>query len=563
MNFNGTVQASSAMYKTLAKTHIGSSWGYTLAKEIWQNTIDLPTVSLLDIKTERVTVDNHDYDWYKGTTFTRVTFVDNGPGMNLDTLKRVYLFYGETTKSHAEDSVGGYGLGRVVCTFGALEYRLRSKDWECEGKGPEYKVSTGLKPVEGFTLEVLIPNADRAGNTSDARLSIKDYLSKCFSSRIKVLLNGASLDIKPLPMQDKITLSTGDEEWGSYISTDRNQIQVWAVNSSGDGLFLNEEFLYGLKDKGIKIFVKAGLTKKAMNIARDKFSGEYGEAIDAIKASLYAVQKHQTKIQTFIEGGEDDPFILPKIEGFKGKIHNVKDTLAVNIHQVISQGFEKAMAEKGQRLLDNSEDIPNPSEKDAPDPEESIPASKIPYMFLCSGADKPKYQNMKDDTKYEGFYRVWKALVETLAENVLLPICPKIGGRKIQCAILLSEEAHGVCHSGWKTDTIGGNPESLSTFAMCVATAMHEVCHIAADMHDETYAIYLTYCMAGLYGAQFTELELEWNAWNKRGPCPEPVKKEKETPKPIKKETPKPIKKKVSPSDLLLSKKKKMKKSSN
>jgi hypothetical protein len=495
--FSGSVVASEAMFKTLAKTHIKESWGHTFVKEIWQNTVDLDSVSKLEIEVSEVFVASTLYDWFEHTPqYYKVSFRDDGPGMSLDILKNVYLYYGETTKAHNQDSIGGYGLGRVVCTFGAVSYRLRSQDWECTGVGGQYSVETGLSWIDGFIIEAVIPSVDRSGYAADVYDSIEEYINECSSNRITVSLNGRTLSFKQ-PSPESIVplrLDNDPSSWATvqYVNNKSTSLKVCAINSHQDVLFLYSEYLYS-SQYAVNINVYAGLTKVSMDLSRTSFSGVYGIQVDEIKNKLSKDIKMKTQTKTFIEGSFEEAKVITtsctaQTSTIKGK--DVTFDLA-DLLQIIS-------TLKNMDVQDDSVPVINAG-------------LGLPYIISCCEVEKAEMDELKTPL-LEEFYLIWDKLIDLILFNVLSTIIP-IKGKAVNTGILLSKDSLGMCSTSGSLSTIVANPYLISSFGMLVSTAMHESCHVGFHSHNEDFSCALSNLNGAMYGITFKDLEARFYAW--------------------------------------------------
>lgn len=114
-----------------------SSWLLSFWRELFQNSVDAGArIIRVDIAEVR----------QKGSfgrppppkTATRVTFSDDGCGMDARTLDEVYFRMGGTTKQDDETSVGGFGRARLMTNFSQLRYSIETRDRFVEGDGAEF-----------------------------------------------------------------------------------------------------------------------------------------------------------------------------------------------------------------------------------------------------------------------------------------------------------------------------------------------------------------------------------------------------------------------------------------
>ena len=145
-------------------------WITALARENIQNSVDA-SASRIDITIE------HDGDLKK------ITFADNGPGMDMATLENIYFVLGETTKT-SPTSIGGFGVARMLTAFAQEKYTLKTRDIFIEGCGAEWTPQTGQPFYEGVVFTAWVDAKDR--NVLEA---FQSYLRSCHI-QASVYLNG-------------------------------------------------------------------------------------------------------------------------------------------------------------------------------------------------------------------------------------------------------------------------------------------------------------------------------------------------------------------------------------
>lgn len=144
-------------------------WLTALIRENIQNSVDAGATEI-DIRIE------------DESNLKKVTFSDNGPGMDMDTLENVYFILGETTKLNPQ-SIGGFGIARMLTAFAQEKYTLRTRDIFVEGRGAEWTPQTGQPFYSGVEIAAWI-DSDR-----DIESVFKDYLRTCYI-KASVKING-------------------------------------------------------------------------------------------------------------------------------------------------------------------------------------------------------------------------------------------------------------------------------------------------------------------------------------------------------------------------------------
>lgn len=145
-------------------------WITSLARENIQNSVDAGAPNI-DIKIE------------DDGNLLKVTFTDNGPGMDIETLENIYFVLGETTKTNG-NTVGGFGVARMLTCFAQDHYTLRTRDISVIGCGAEWTPTTGLPYFRGVELVAWV---DPQG--VNLKEKFENYLRRCHITAT-VTLNG-------------------------------------------------------------------------------------------------------------------------------------------------------------------------------------------------------------------------------------------------------------------------------------------------------------------------------------------------------------------------------------
>lgn len=141
-----------------------SDWALGFWRELFQNAVDAGATKV------DITLDDAPGKGSFGRPATldrvvRVTFSDDGRGMDERILRDVFLKPGETTK-RSGDTVGGFGTARIMLAFSQVRYAVRTQDWLVEGDGSEFTCLTMPQAAEAKRAEideaVAAGHADRA-----------------------------------------------------------------------------------------------------------------------------------------------------------------------------------------------------------------------------------------------------------------------------------------------------------------------------------------------------------------------------------------------------------------
>ena len=161
----GKVKIPNSYFLKMAK-HDYENYRCALCREFYQNSIDAGSKNI-NVK----------------ITDNTVEVIDDGCGMNLDTLQNKLLVLGGSFKS-SEDSVGAFGKAKEVLFFSWEKYTIRTQDLLVEGTGAEYKITQGLETIKGTTCKIWLPSEE---------LKMRWYFStiaKRIQTRTKIFVDG-------------------------------------------------------------------------------------------------------------------------------------------------------------------------------------------------------------------------------------------------------------------------------------------------------------------------------------------------------------------------------------
>lgn len=121
-----------------------SDWRWGIIREFFQNGIDAPGTSTINVEINRSEDD------------TLLVVVNNGKPMNQDTMTNKLLSLGETGKNFAEGSVGGFGKAKVLLYLAHESYKITTGDLMVVGCGGEYELVADQPFLHGTRSEVVI-----------------------------------------------------------------------------------------------------------------------------------------------------------------------------------------------------------------------------------------------------------------------------------------------------------------------------------------------------------------------------------------------------------------------
>jgi hypothetical protein len=249
-------------------------------------------------------------------------------------------------------------------------------------------------------------------------------------------------------------------------------------------------------DDSLYLWVSAGLTKEAMNMARDEFMGRYDQELTDFLSKRDRDYKRKHEDHFYFEGDhEQGLFTVPRL----GTCYNGRYS-------------EARQAEMVEYIVNLVQSINNLEKTVKP----KVPQEQgLPYSYYCKEGEKADLTLRKDHPDHPVIYEVWSGLVKEIVCKIFAGLYPRCQGREVSTSLLLSnnEDQVAACIKKGGDITIAINPEKATSFSMLVAAACHEVVHLARDYHNEEFASLLTCLLAGIYSYKFEELESRWNEY--------------------------------------------------
>jgi Histidine kinase-, DNA gyrase B-, and HSP90-like ATPase len=152
-----------------------TNWRMAFWRELCQNSVDAKASTIWIDFEDIVSTD-------AGTNTTakdlRITFEDDGPGIDRPTLEETYFVVGETTKTGPDqNSIGGFGRARIITCFAHKDFRIHTQKWLCQGTGTQYTIEEAPEPYEGCAITVTI--SPELATMEAMEYALRSYLKTC------------------------------------------------------------------------------------------------------------------------------------------------------------------------------------------------------------------------------------------------------------------------------------------------------------------------------------------------------------------------------------------------
>jgi len=449
-----------------------SNWRSALIRELIQNAVDAPNSEIIDFQIENgiITID------------------DNGSGMSRETLTSVFLVLGETTKKSA-DQCGGFGIARNLICFAQNSYKIISQDYICEGSGASYEISDSTNLHSGcrFIIDPGEPNTD-------------------WISIIEEVLNLCSI---------KQSVYINNKLFSNYIHRGRHSRNLSFgsvyVNKSGNpGVYVRSNGVwmftaYSSCKAAVYVEVDPEISKTVFNSNRDSLRWDYQKELNKFLDELAT---------------ETISAIKPKNRSYKKRVDNNFSFKAVSnktFKDIVSEVFaENEGASKGitaQQIVDFCQNS-NLSDYQPSNLPFCLRDDTIRGSIVVSEYEDAKlaaFTQKFDPVFFEGNENRYKLLKTWhFILKQIIPIYTEYTGYEFSWGIgwifkygtfaqhRMENDVHFLLLNPVNEEEVKIKYSINNREDVCrlITLACHEICHVGADCHNETFASHLTELVA-------------------------------------------------------------------
>ena len=482
---------------------IYDDWRLSWWRELFSNSIDAGAKRLLVEGQFMGTGANQVY---------RVRFVDDGCGMDRDTIENVYMRLGASTKTGVADNIGGFGRARILTCFSQLGYAIHTGDVIVQGSGAQYEVGHTEKIRRGCAVTIDMEPCHARGLHS----RLETFLQQ---STLPVELalklpsanpeTGESLPFAQEREGGKPAIWKGTFHRGRSIRAFEQDGEVWAQASMNKSeKALRNRLLvrvlgatmysqYIAAPVQVTIDLEPGKARQALTASRDSLSGKFRDDLNAFVDELTVNVRSATR----------DRSIKPTLYAYRGAFGPIR--LTNGVEQAPSHG-----------LMTGSHPMSARGGVDSSLPEEGhfmVPGRAIAiYVDDPSPAQRSSMRHYMPDCMFDPDVRRgmtarkllagWTAAIEACAEALGRVLERK--NERLQAAVspgmVFSKDFAGLAvridHGEWG---ILMNPldengrcrfriSEAADYRRLTALAAHEVCHLMVGPHNEDFAALLT-----------------------------------------------------------------------
>lgn len=509
-----TVRIGTQFFRKEALSYSSPATGFW--RELIQNSVD-NRARRIDVLIEAVK---------SSRELVRVRFSDNGTGMDRATLEDVFFCLGETTKSDTS-TIGGFGRARLLTCFAQESYSIRTQNLEVIGAGADYEISQVDRFFKGCEFDIVVhlptmralPYNDYEEPETRIRQALLNYLSKCqFSSALEVVINGERYTNYLMKRQKR-----GDLSFGSIHVVQNPQSHSSYMHVRVSGVLMFEKYLYGT-DACVIVEIDPQRSRQVLLSNRDGLQREYVNELDTLVQrlavdNLSALDKRRS--ETIVaEGGyrwASTRKLPMKQSRKKATPLAVSDRASAFQPPLMGEALTSAQTyvmEVGEEVIGR---VDFSSYLAAKQPDELTQGM---YFVLDTDNVKLRAAARKWQARYlttEGpgrnrrkLFAQWVIACEW-AISAFSCIQDEYTIEMWAPGVYFKEEADAGYQAGQMEDShvflfkpldnsgkVRYGINSLEDHADMLASAAHEVCHVAYEGHNEGFAMLLTNMMAKL-----------------------------------------------------------------
>lgn len=304
----GTVGVPKEYFLRMAK-HDYNAFSHALAREFYQNSSDADA-TLISVT----------YDRSERT----ITIMDDGIGMNMDTLRNKLLVLGGSKKR--DGNTGAFGKAKELLFFSWDNYSIHTRDLIVEGSGAEYTIKRGTH-YDGTICTIKVPVSEDFSSITRSFGTVAERFE--IDAEIEVNGNRVHCDMKRGQLMRT-------SNWGS-IYVDVKKVDEYYAHCRINGQWMFSKYL-GRKVGEVIIELKRGSTEM-LTSNRDGIKSKYSEEFDSLLKELV------TEREKFLR---PEPKIVQKVIRGSGLIkvnwHKAIDATRELFRKISEHGASKVLA---------------------------------------------------------------------------------------------------------------------------------------------------------------------------------------------------------------------------
>ena len=473
MSITNTVQIPKGYFLKQSKQEY-ASYAQRLVQELFQNSVDAGATEI------KINFKNDGYE-----------MIDNGKGMNRETMVDAMLTFGGTQKD--EGNAGGFGHAKILLLFSMDSFTIQSRNTTALGEGLNYEIGDS----EYLNGTIVTGKFAKEWDVSAERMALitKSFLQKC-DLKAKVYINDTEYTNWMITNR-----AVRKNEWSKLYSK-KTTYDCYYLYVRKNGLFMFEKYMGEPMKKEVILDI-TGDSKEVLNANRDGFKSEKDNEFSKLFAEICADKNSFDRKRTakWIFKGKMDAFY----DDFLAKIENVfsneseptynpecvavaadiktliekKDIAALKEIEVESYNFGDLIASGLRTTISNAINFIG----------KSLEADFIVDLGDSGYSTIPKRYHTNTMSEFnKSVARLWKSCLQTVMEANKMSAQYRIGftlnsDREAQYSRVNGIEELLINPSmGWI--------ESLDKWEKCyhmLSLAAHEITHRTCTYHDENF----------------------------------------------------------------------------
>jgi len=305
---NGTVEVPRDYFLRMAKLDY-NSYRQALAREFFQNSSDAQASVIEVIFDEEA---------------RSITVVDDGVGMDYDTIKNKLLVLGGSKKRVGD--TGAFGKAKEVLYFSWEKYEVRTRNLIVKGQGAEYTIETVDSSYRGCTSTIWIWDAEEF---SSIRSAFR-YVAQKFQIDCTIIVNEETMESTLL--RGRLVRSMG---WAD-LYVDSSNVDAWQLQCRINGQWMFSSY-HGETGLGQLVLELKENSADCLNSNRDGLKGDFNSQFMQLVKELVTDKKSALEAE--------NPTIRTMYEG-TGKVcvnyGLFKEEIELHIGEVLEDGSGKA-----------------------------------------------------------------------------------------------------------------------------------------------------------------------------------------------------------------------------
>ena len=486
-----------------------SNWRTAFWRELFQNSVDAKA-STIWVDFEEVDHEPSDHitpNGDAGSKDLKITFEDDGPGMDRSTLEQTYFVVGETTKmgGGSDQNIGGFGRARIITCFAHKRFEIHTQSWLCHGSGTEYTIQKACEPQEGCDIKVTI-SPDLA-SMETMEYALRAYLKTCQLDTV-TYIRGARF--KEWTHKNRLV---GQLPFGKiYLNKSKCSDGV-LIRVNGVQMFTR----YSAATWQIVLEIDAAQSRQILTSNRDGLTGDAADQLDRFIGRIWvnpasAIRSHYEKtIQIFGN-------TIYRVNAVQEIANPEPTTASLEAHPFNERNGNGRWEYSGTNRICGHDTLyardltPQSGQLASPGPEPTAPPTPCYVHVLdCSTADVARASKNFLPTEISGIrLKLLQKWTDACAIAVTELSIMEGKSFTFRTGFIFSEEDLGGCTDG-PIHTLLLNPVThdgrlkykltcKADLGAIQAIAAHEAIHLLESYHDERYAGKLTQLMGRILG---------------------------------------------------------------